>query len=80
MTYKQIETSREIRLWLGQIIIPAASLTVAILSIPEVRYAVAEKARSVKESIQYKIRRKRKEKKLYLIKGSKETYNTIKGL
>ena len=58
MTYKQIETSREIRLWLGQIIIPAASVAVAILSIPEVRYAIAEKASNIKETIQYKIRKK----------------------
>ena len=58
MTYKQIETSREIRLWLGQIIIPAASVALAILSIPEVRYSIGRKATSIKESIQYKIRRK----------------------
>ena len=48
MTYKQIETSREIRLWIGQIIVPALALTMAF---PEVRYAVVNKARSIKESI-----------------------------
>jgi len=58
MTYKQIETSREIRLWLGQIIIPAASVAVAMLSIPEVRYAITTKAANIKESIQNKTRRK----------------------
>ena len=58
MTYKQIETSREMRLWIGQIIIPAASVAVAILSNPEVRHAISEKARNIKESIRYKIRRK----------------------
>lgn len=61
MTYKQIETSREIRLWIGQIIIPAASVALAILSIPEVRYSIGRKVTSIKESIQYKkykIRRK----------------------
>ncbi len=58
MTYKQIETSREIRLWLGQIIIPAASVAVAMLSIPEVRHAIATKAANIKETIRYKIRRK----------------------
>jgi hypothetical protein len=56
MTYKQIETSREIRLWLGQIIIPAAGVAVAILSIPEVRHKIGSKVTNVKESIQYKIR------------------------
>lgn len=58
MTYKQIEASREVRLWIGQIIVPAASVAVAILSIPEVRQMIATKAASVKESIQNKIRRK----------------------
>ena len=29
MTYKQIEASREVRLWIGQIIVPAASMVVA---------------------------------------------------
>lgn len=59
MTYRQIETSREVRLWLGQIIIPAASVAVAILSIPEVRHKIGSKATNIKESIQYKIRRKK---------------------
>ena len=58
MTYKQIEASREVRLWIGQIIVPAASVAVAILSIPEVRQAIATKTISIKESIQNKIRRK----------------------
>lgn len=31
MTYKQIEASREARLWIGQIIVPAASVVVATL-------------------------------------------------
>ena len=52
MTYKQIETMREIRLWLGQIIVPATTAAVAALSIPEVRQAVAAKAESVKRSIE----------------------------
>lgn len=33
MTNKQIETSREIRLWIGQVIVPAAMLVM----VPEVR-------------------------------------------
>ena len=56
--YKQIEASREARLWLTQIVIPAASVAVAILSIPEVRQTIASKATSIKESIQNKISRK----------------------
>ena len=44
MTYKQIEAAREARLWIGQIIVPAA----IILSIPEVRQAVKVKAEDIK--------------------------------
>ena len=58
MTYKQIEASREVRLWIGQIIVPAASVVVATLSIPEVRRMIATKAASIKESIQNKTKRR----------------------
>lgn len=58
MTYKQIEASREARLWIGQIIVPAISVVVATLSIPEVRQMIATKATSVKESIQNKTKRR----------------------
>lgn len=54
MTYKQIEASREARLWLGQIIAPAITLAVSTLAIPEVRQAVAAKAESIKQSIKEK--------------------------
>lgn len=57
MTYKQIEASREARLWIGQIIIPAIMFAGAMLAIPEVRQAVAEKANSVKWSVKKKFRR-----------------------
>lgn len=56
MTYKQIEASREIRLWIGQIIVPAITIAVSTLAIPEVRQAVAAKARNVKENIERKIK------------------------
>lgn len=57
MTYKQIEASREIRLWIGQIIVPAVTIAVSTLAIPEVRQAVAAKARDVKENIERKIKK-----------------------
>lgn len=57
MTYKQIEASREARLWIGQIVVPAASVVVATLSIPEVRQMMATKANSIKESILSKTKR-----------------------
>ena len=57
MTYKQIEASREARLWLGQIIIPAASAAVAFSTIPEVRQMVATKANQIKYSIENKMKK-----------------------
>ena len=50
MTYKQIEAAREARLWIGQIIVPAA----IILSIPEVRQAVKVKAKDIKTKLKKK--------------------------
>ena len=52
MTYKQIEASREARLWITQVIIPAACVA---LMIPESREAIVAKAREFKEKIKYKL-------------------------
>lgn len=49
MTYKQIETSREARLWLGQIIVPAIGLALAF---PESRGWIKEKVNEVKQKAQ----------------------------
>lgn len=57
MTYKQIETSREIRLWVGQIIIPAATVAVTILTVPEVRQAVGAAANGIKTKIESKFKK-----------------------
>ena len=57
MTYKQIETSREIRLWIGQLIVPAITLAATMLAIPEVREAVAAKARRIKLSVENKMKK-----------------------
>ena len=57
MTYKQIEAAREVRLWIGQIIVPAATLAVTTLAIPEVREAVAAKAKKVKNNIERKMKK-----------------------
>lgn len=56
MTYKQIEAMREVRLWIGQIVVPVATATVTALMIPEVREAVAEKANQVKYNIRQKLK------------------------
>lgn len=55
MTYKQIEASREARLWIGQVIVPAVT-TVGLLiaSSPEVRQWCGDKVRDIKKSIKKK--------------------------
>jgi len=47
-TYRQLETSREIRLWIGQVIIPIAALV--ILSDEKKMDAVQDMARRIKVS------------------------------
>ena len=48
MTYKQIETSREIRLWITQVIVPALALA---LVVPESGEVIVTQAREVKDKI-----------------------------
>ena len=57
MTYKQIEASREARLWIGQVIIPAITVVGAAMTVPEVRKAVIEKANNVKIAIKKKFKK-----------------------
>lgn len=59
MTRKQIDQSREIRLWIGQIIVPAMTLAATTLTIPEVRQAVALKASNIKQSLEKKLRKEK---------------------
>lgn len=54
MTYKQIEASREMRLWIGQVIVPAAAAAIAIASNPQTRNYVSKKYNNVKSRIQKK--------------------------
>ena len=48
MTYKQIEASREMRLWIGQVIVPAAAAAIAIASNPNTRDYVIKKYNNLK--------------------------------
>lgn len=57
MTYKQIEASRETRLWIGQVIVPAVALIMAVS--PEARQAVAEKAARIKQTVKNKFRKEK---------------------
>lgn len=55
MTWKQIEASREARLWTTQVIMPVVALvTTVAMVVPEFRAAVVAKAKDVKERIKYK--------------------------
>lgn len=51
LKYKHIEASREIRLWLGQVIIPGAMAFGMAMSNPQFKEAVTSKVRTVKESL-----------------------------
>ena len=57
MTYKQIEASREARLWISQVIIPAVAIVGTVLSVPEVRTAAVKKGKQVTESIKKKFKK-----------------------
>lgn len=49
MTYKQRENAREIRLWIGQVIVPVLTGAALILSKPEIRAEVNAKVNELKE-------------------------------
>ena len=48
MTYRQVETSREIRLWITQVIIPMFGIA---MMIPEAREAMVAKAKELKDKV-----------------------------
>jgi hypothetical protein len=57
MTYKQIEASREARLWITQVIVPTVAVaTAVVMGVPSIREAVSEKAK--KTIIKFKKRHK----------------------
>lgn len=58
VTRKQIDAARETRLWIGQIVIPAATACITIMTIPEVRQTIAAKANSIKQNIESKLHKK----------------------
>lgn len=55
MKRKNVEAAREVRLWIGQIVVPGVTLLASALAIPEVRQAVAAKATELKLSIDQKV-------------------------
>ena len=66
-TRQKIDLAREIRLGVTQVLIPLAGLAATVMSIPEVRDAVNEKVKDLKE--QHERKRVMKEKsKLEVVK------------
>lgn len=55
MKRKNVEAAREVRLWIGQIIVPGVTVLASALAIPEVRQTVAAKATELKLSIDQKV-------------------------
>lgn len=56
MAYKQIEASREVRLWIAQIIVPAVVGVMAVS--PEARDAVKNKCAEVRNTIRRKLEKR----------------------
>lgn len=55
MTWKQIETSREVRLWVTQIIVPVLGVATAVMvAVPEARKVAVEKFTETKNWIKCK--------------------------
>lgn len=55
MTNRQIETSREARLWLSQIVLPVVAV---VAMVPEARQAVVDKIKQTKKNIENKFEKK----------------------
>lgn len=55
MTNKQIDASREARLWLGQIVLPIVGV---VMMVPETREAVMTKVKQAKRNIENKFGKK----------------------
>lgn len=55
MKRKTIDSMREVRLWAGQILLPAAALVMAIS--PELRTSAAEKLNKAKDCIGQKFKK-----------------------
>lgn len=64
MTYKQIEATREVRLWITQIAVPIVTVAIASgIAIPEVRQAVTTQCSKIGKAISNKLKKKEKKEK-----------------
>ena len=55
MKRKHIDAMREVRLWIGQVIIPAVGVTVAVMSHPEANAYIKKKAKQCKDFVNTKV-------------------------
>ena len=55
MSFKRIETSREIRLWLTQVVLPVVTV---VMLVPEARKTVVTKIKKVKKNVETKFTKK----------------------
>lgn len=53
-TRQKLDRSREIRLWIRDILVPAVGLAATALSIPEVRNMVNDKVKDVRDNFERK--------------------------
>lgn len=53
-TRQKLDRSREIRLWIRDILVPAVGLVATALAIPEVRDMVNDKVKDVRENFERK--------------------------
>ena len=67
MKRKNVEAAREVRLWIGQIIVPGVTVLASALAIPEVRQAVAAKATELKLSIDQKVENLKKKNHQWIV-------------
>ena len=57
MTRRQIDSSRERRLWIGQVVIPTLTLIATAMSIPEVRETTKVKVKEIKRKIENRFKK-----------------------
>ena len=57
MTRRQIDASRERRLWISQVIIPSLTLVATAMAIPEVRETVKANANEIRSQIDSRLKK-----------------------
>ena len=57
MTRRQIDASRERRLWVSQVIMPTLTMAAGLMAIPEVRETVKAKAIELKQKIEDRMKK-----------------------